>query len=72
MAEIELTIDDDGAGDADPAAKPGMGLLGMRERVATLGGRLSFETGGERGSVLRVVIPLMPAAISTGSAGRAA
>lgn len=61
--EIELTVEDDGrAGDPEPSAKPGMGLLGMRERVATLGGRLSFEAGHGGGSRLRVVIPAMPAA----------
>jgi signal transduction histidine kinase len=61
--EVELTVDDDGrAGDPDPAAKPGMGFLGMRERVATLGGRLSFEAGQNTGAILRVVIPVTPAA----------
>jgi signal transduction histidine kinase len=55
--EIELTIDDDGC-PSDQAVKSGMGLLGMRERVAALGGRLSFEAGQSGGSVLRVVIPV--------------
>ncbi len=73
MTEIELAVDDDGRpGDADPAAKSGMGFLGMRERVAGLGGRLSFEAGQRTGSVLRVVIPVMPAAISDGGAERRA
>lgn len=58
--EISLAIDDDGRS-ADPAGKSGMGLLGMRERVAALRGRLSFEAGPNGGSALRVVIPL-PAA----------
>ena len=58
-AEIELTVADDGRASAhDPAAKPGMGFLGMRERVATLGGRLSFEAAHGAGSVLRVAIPV--------------
>ena len=61
--EIELTVEDDGrAFDPDLAVKPGMGLLGMRERVAGLGGRLSFEPGQKTGAVLRVAIPLTPAA----------
>lgn len=55
--EIALAIDDDGRS-ADPAGKSGMGLLGMRERVAALRGRLSFEAGPNGGSALRVVIPL--------------
>ena len=59
--EIELTVDDDGrASDHDPAIKSGMGFLGMRERVATLGGRLTFEAGRTTGSTLRVVIPVVP------------
>ncbi|GGI28600.1 sensor histidine kinase [Bradyrhizobium guangdongense] len=58
--EIALAIDDDGRSH-DPAAKSGMGLLGMRERVAALRGRLSFEAGPNGGSALRVVIPLATA-----------
>lgn len=72
-AEIELTVDDDGrASVPDPAVKSGMGLLGMRERVATLGGRLSFEAGRRTGSVLRVVIPVAPVADRDGGVERAA
>jgi signal transduction histidine kinase len=54
---IELTIEDDGAA-CDQAGKPGMGLLGIRERVAALGGQLNFETRPSRGSRLQVAIPL--------------
>jgi signal transduction histidine kinase len=57
--EIELAIDDDGE-PGTAAVKSGMGLLGMRERVAALGGRLSFGAGQSGGSALRVVIPLAP------------
>lgn len=58
--EIALAIDDDGRS-SDPTAKSGMGLLGMRERVAALRGSLSFEAGPHGGSALRVVIPLAAA-----------
>jgi signal transduction histidine kinase len=58
--EIELAIDDDGRSN-DPAAKSGMGLLGMRERVAALRGRLSFAAGPNGGTALRVVIPVAAA-----------
>jgi signal transduction histidine kinase len=58
--EIELAIEDDGRA-GDQAVKSGMGLLGMRERVAALGGRLSFAAGPAGGSALRVAIPLGPA-----------
>ncbi|MEK9282608.1 histidine kinase [Bradyrhizobium sp. ISRA442] len=53
---IALCITDDGR-PGDAAVKSGMGLLGMRERVAALGGELSFDTGGTCGATLRVVIP---------------
>lgn len=56
--EIELVIEDDGR-PSEPAAKSGMGLLGMRERVAALGGRLKFESDADKGSALRVVIPAL-------------
>ena len=46
----------------DLAAKSGMGLLGMRERIAALGGRLSIETARPSGLVLRAQIPVPPAA----------
>jgi glucose-6-phosphate-specific signal transduction histidine kinase len=69
MTEIELTVVDDGrASDPDPAVRPGMGFLGMRERVASLSGRLSFEAGQETGSVLRVVIPVVPVALCENAA----
>ncbi len=60
--EIELSVEDDGRA-GDQAVKSGMGLLGMRERAAALGGRLSLEIGQSQGakserSRLRVVIPL--------------
>jgi signal transduction histidine kinase len=55
---IELVVEDDGRPN-EPAAKSGMGLLGMRERVAALGGRLKFESDADKGSVLRVVIPAL-------------
>src|SRR5262245_3759604 len=73
QTEIELTVDDDGRASAhDPVVRSGMGLLGMRERVASLGGRLSFEAGRRTGSVLRVVIPVAPAADRDGGVERAA
>ncbi|ACK51206.1 integral membrane sensor signal transduction histidine kinase [Methylocella silvestris BL2] len=59
-AHIELAVDDDGKGGAD--AKSGMGLLGMRERVEALGGRLSLKTSRPSGLALRAHIPVPPAA----------
>src|SRR5262249_52006702 len=53
--EIELIVEDDGQSNDRPV-KSGMGLLGMRERVAALGGSMTFEAGRNSGSVLRVLI----------------
>ncbi|MBP0114713.1 sensor histidine kinase [Bradyrhizobium vignae] len=58
-SQIALAVEDDGRPN-EAAVKSGMGLLGMRERVAALCGRLSFETGPD-GSALRVFIPLAAA-----------
>jgi signal transduction histidine kinase len=55
--DIELSVKDDGRA-SDHVVKSGMGLLGIRERVESLGGRLGFEAGRERGATLLVVIPL--------------
>jgi signal transduction histidine kinase len=57
--DIELVVEDNGrVHDDDPTARSGMGLLGMRERVAMLGGRLSFTAANGSGSILRAVIPI--------------
>jgi signal transduction histidine kinase len=58
--EIALGVEDDGQARDDAAVTPGMGLLGMRERVAMLGGRLSIASGAS-GTVLRATIPVAPA-----------
>nr|WP_051116044.1 histidine kinase [Methyloferula stellata] len=56
--EIEMVIDDDGkATGIDLAGKSGMGLLGMRERIAALGGKLRFEARQPTGLILHAVIP---------------
>ncbi len=61
-AHIELAVDDDGKAGADLTVKTGMGLLGMRERIAALGGRLSIESSRPSGLALRAQIPVPPAA----------
>ncbi|MGJ4948123.1 HAMP domain-containing sensor histidine kinase [Bradyrhizobium sp. HKCCYLS20291] len=57
---IALIVDDDGPV-REAVGKSGMGLLGMRERVASLAGQMSFASGADGGAQLRVVIPV-PAA----------
>jgi signal transduction histidine kinase len=58
MRDLELIVSDDGlAGADDLAAGKGLGLVGMRERVAALDGTLEFETRSPAGLILRVAIP---------------
>jgi signal transduction histidine kinase len=59
-AEIVLSVEDDGeatGGGLPP--KPGMGLLGMQERVVSLGGTLRFERRPAGGARLVATIPNM-------------
>jgi signal transduction histidine kinase len=55
---LALRIDDDGKATPDTAPVPGVGLLGMRERVAALGGRLRAEPRGEGGFTVQAELPL--------------
>jgi signal transduction histidine kinase len=56
---VAVVIEDDGRG-FDPDAQPGegLGLLGMRERIALVDGRLSVESGTGRGTTIAVEVPL--------------
>jgi signal transduction histidine kinase len=55
---VVVVIEDDGQG-FDPGADrdKGLGLLGMQERIALVGGRLSVESG-ERGTTVVAEVPL--------------
>ncbi|WP_459850807.1 HAMP domain-containing sensor histidine kinase [Dongia sp. agr-C8] len=55
--EVELRVENDGPAHDVAGARPGMGLLGMRERVAILGGRLSI-TSDAAGTILCATIPI--------------
>ncbi|HEY2479422.1 MAG TPA: GAF domain-containing protein [Solirubrobacterales bacterium] len=54
-AELRLEVGDDGRGGADP---DGPGLLGLGDRIAALGGRLTIESPPGGGTVLRAQLPL--------------
>jgi signal transduction histidine kinase len=56
--EIELEINDDGVGGADP--RRGTGLIGLKDRVDTLGGTISFASPAGAGTTIRVKLPLYP------------
>ena len=53
---ISLEVADDGSGIA-PDRALGLGLLGMRERVAQLGGRLDIASDGG-GTKVKAVLPI--------------
>lgn len=55
---LALRIDDDGRATPAGAPEPGVGLLGMRERVTALGGRLRAEPRGGGGFTVQAELPL--------------
>tara|TARA_R110001606_G_scaffold361754_7_gene515108 strand:+ start:4777 stop:6114 length:1338 start_codon:yes stop_codon:yes gene_type:complete len=54
---VKVTVTDDGVGFHTDLVR-GFGLIGMRERVSALGGRIAFDTAEGRGLQVRVLIPL--------------
>lgn len=55
--EIEVRIEDDGAGHPGVPASTGLGLIGMRERAAALGGRLAAQGRPGGGFTVRADLP---------------
>jgi len=59
-----VTIEDDGKGMApmggrgDSNELPGIGLVGVRERVTRLGGQLQLETRAGKGTRLTIELPI--------------
>ncbi len=61
-SSISLLIEDNGVGmdgDAAMRAHRGVGLAGMRERATLLGGQLVLESEPGRGTLVKVVVPLI-------------
>jgi PAS domain S-box-containing protein len=52
---LELEITDDGVGGVDPSR--GTGLIGLRDRVDTLGGAISFAGPAGAGTTVHVTLP---------------
>ncbi|WP_327686295.1 sensor histidine kinase [Streptomyces sp. NBC_00467] len=55
---LSIQIDDDGKANPDDAPAPGLGLLGMSERIAALGGRLRAQPLPEHGFTVRAELPV--------------
>jgi glucose-6-phosphate-specific signal transduction histidine kinase len=52
---LDIQVRDDGIGGAD---RDGHGLLGMKDRVAALGGRLEIASAPGRGTCVAATLPL--------------
>ncbi|WP_026412579.1 sensor histidine kinase [Actinomadura oligospora] len=57
---LAIRVDDDGRARPGSAPVPGVGLLGMRERVTALGGRLRAEPRSEGGFSVEAELPVAP------------
>lgn len=59
---IKLVVQDNGVGisDNNKVKKGSYGILGMNERAASLGGQLSVMRGDGGGTVVTLVLPIMP------------
>ncbi len=74
--ELRMTIEDDGVGFAVaadgtfPATRPSWGLLGMKERVESLGGTFALESSEGRGTTVIVRVPVAGRASPSSSAGK--
>ncbi|MEU4832522.1 histidine kinase [Streptosporangium sp. NPDC023615] len=58
---LVVRVDDDGTATPQAAPAPGVGLLGMRERVTALGGRLRAAPRREGGFSVHAELPVEPA-----------
>ena len=56
--KIEIGVRDDGEGFEPEASTPGRGLLGMRERIELLGGRIAVTSTPDGGTEISATVPL--------------
>ena len=60
-AAVRVLIEDDGVGFAPERVRDSaLGLVGMRERVSLLGGRLDVQSAVGRGTTIMAELPLEP------------
>jgi signal transduction histidine kinase len=57
MGEISISVSDNGRGMKDPDQPGGIGLLGIKERLKLLGGRLETHSSKGRGTKLVAYVP---------------
>lgn len=58
---LELEVEDHGAGMAAPPSGRGLGIVGMRERAALVGGSIEFLRSSGGGTLVRLRVPLVGA-----------
>jgi signal transduction histidine kinase len=68
---VRLTVRDEGEGFDQAAGSSGFGLIGMRERVQSLGGRLTVESARGAGTTVSVRLPVAPRATDQAAVGDA-
>jgi two-component system, NarL family, sensor histidine kinase UhpB len=56
---LRLRVTDDGQGCAAEKIKTGFGLLGMKERINSLGGEFTIQTQLQKGMSITAIIPLL-------------
>jgi PAS domain S-box-containing protein len=56
--DVTLVVKDNGRGFIPTARYEGFGLVGMQERVETMGGELSIHSAIDEGSTLTIILPL--------------
>jgi signal transduction histidine kinase len=70
-AGVELEVEDHGKGLEAGMPRRGLGVVGMRERAALVGGTIAFERPDGGGTLVRVKVPLEPSETGGGVAQRA-
>lgn len=70
--QLTVQIDDDGVGHEGVPTGAGLGLIGMRERAAALGGRLVCQGRGSTGFTVRAELPALVEAEEPAPAGAGA
>ena len=54
---LEVGVVDDGCG-FDTSSRPGVGIRSIRERVASIGGQVTFDSGPGRGTRISLIVPM--------------
>ena len=58
VQDLELEIEDHGVGFVQSSARPGIGLVAMRERAELLNGKIEFLKPAEGGTLVRLKVPI--------------